>query len=59
MENAVELREIVMKFRMTAQKVDSLKEFAIRAIKKQLQYTEFTALDRVSFDVRKGEVVGP
>ncbi len=58
MENAVELREIVMKFRMTAQKVDSLKEFAIRAIKKQLQYTEFTALDRVSFDVRKGEVVG-
>ena len=35
----VELREIVMKFRMTAQKVDSLKEFAIRAIKKQLQYT--------------------
>ena len=58
MGNAVELREIVMKFRMTAQKVDSLKEFAIRAIKKQLQYTEFTALDRVSFDVRKGEVVG-
>ena len=58
MGDIVELNDIVMKFRMASQKIDNLKEFTIRAIKKQLQYTEFTALNHVSFSVKKGEVVG-
>lgn len=57
-ENAIELSNITMKFRMTAQKVDSIKEFAIRGLKRQLEYKEFTALDDVSFNVKKGEVMG-
>ena len=57
-ENAIELSNITMKFRMTAQKVDSIKEFAIRGLKRQLEYKEFTALDDVSFSVKKGEVMG-
>ena len=57
-ENVIELKNITMKFRMTTQKVDSLKEYAIKGLKRQLQYKEFTALDNVSFDVKKGEVVG-
>ncbi len=47
-----------MKFRMTTQKVDSIKEFAIRKMKKQLHYVDFMALDNISFNVGKGEVVG-
>lgn len=58
MENAVEIKNVSMKFRMTSQKVDSIKEFAIRRLKKQLHYVDFMALSNVSFDVKKGEVVG-
>lgn len=57
-ENVIELKNITMKFRMTAQKVDSIKEYAIRGLKRQLEYKEFTALDDVSFNVKKGEVMG-
>ena len=58
MENAVEIKNVSMKFRMTTQKVDSIKEFAIRKMKKQLHYVDFMALDNISFNVGKGEVVG-
>jgi len=58
MENMIELENITMTFRMTAQKVDSLKEYAIRKVKKQLHYVDFTALDDVSFTVGRGEVMG-
>ena len=58
MENAIELHDIVMKFRKASQKVDSLKEFVIKKIKRQIDYDDFVALDHVSFNVAKGEVVG-
>lgn len=58
MENAIELHDIVMEFRKASQRVDSLKEFVIKKIKRQIGYDDFVALDHVSFDVAKGEVVG-
>ena len=54
----IEIKNVSMKFRMTTQKVDSIKEFAIRKMKKQLHYVDFMALDNISFNVGKGEVVG-
>ena len=35
-----------------------LKEYAVRALKGQLNYEEFWALKEVSFDVQRGEVLG-
>lgn len=58
MDKVIELKNITMKFRMTTQKVDSLKEFAIRKIKKQLHYVDFIALNDVSFEVNRGDVLG-
>lgn len=58
MDTIIELKDVTMKFRMTTQKVDSIKEYAIRKFKRQLHYVDFLALDGVSFDVKKGEVVG-
>lgn len=57
-ENAIELRNVFMKFRMSSQRVDSLKEFVIKTIKRELNYNDFIAVNDVSFDVKKGEVVG-
>ncbi|MCM1577468.1 MAG: ABC transporter ATP-binding protein [Ruminococcus sp.] len=58
MEDAVTVSNVTMTFRMAKEKVDSLKEYAIRFMKKQLVYMDFTALDDVSFTVKKGEVMG-
>ena len=58
MENAIELHDIVMKFHMANQKIDSFKEFIIKTVKHQINFADFTALDHVSFHVAKGEVLG-
>ncbi len=58
MKNAIEVRNVSMFFRMTTQKISSLKEFAIKKLKRQVQYKNFVALDDVSFTVARGEVVG-
>ncbi len=57
-ELAIEIKNVTMRFNMPKEKVDNFKEFIIRIIKKQLVYEEFTALSDVSFDVKRGEVVG-
>lgn len=49
---------ITMKYRLTSEKVDSLKYFFIKKVKRELQYEEFYALNGVSFSVHKGEVFG-
>lgn len=58
MEDAITVSNVTMQFRMAKEKVDSLKEYAIKLFKRQITYTEFTALNDVSFNVKKGEVMG-
>ena len=59
MENiAVSVKNVTMKFNMSKEKVDNIKEYIVKLLKRQLMYTEFTALDDISFDVKKGEVFG-
>jgi ABC-2 type transport system ATP-binding protein len=58
MDKIIELENVTMKFRMTTQKVDSIKEYAIKKIKRQLHYVDFIALDNISFSVNKGDVLG-
>lgn len=49
---------VTMRFNMPKEKVDSMKEYLIKKLKKQLKYEEFVALKNVSFKIKKGEVVG-
>jgi len=59
MENiAVSVENVTMKFNMSKEKVDSIKEYFVKLLKRQLMYTEFTALEDVSFEIKKGEVFG-
>lgn len=55
---AIEIENISMKFRMTTEKVDSIKETVIKILKKQLIYQELVALDNVSLTIEKGDVLG-
>lgn len=55
---AIEIKNVSMRFNMPKEKVDNMKEFFVKFLKKQLHYEEFYALRDVSFSVEKGEVVG-
>lgn len=56
--NMIEVENVTMRFRMVNDKVISLKEYVVALLEHRLQYKEFTALEDVSFQVRKGEVMG-
>jgi ABC-2 type transport system ATP-binding protein len=43
---------------LSTEKVDNIKEYVIKLLKRELFYQEFWALKHVSFDVRKGEKLG-
>lgn len=54
----IEVSDVTMRFRMNTDRIMSLKEFVTTALRGKLHYEEFTALNSVSFDVRKGETLG-
>lgn len=54
----IEVSDVSMQFRMNSDKIISLKEFVTTALRGGLKYQEFTALDHVSFSVKKGETLG-
>lgn len=58
MGNAIEINDVTMKFNMCREKIDNLKEYLIKFLKKQLSFEEFTALENVSVEVKEGEVFG-
>lgn len=54
----IKVKDVTMRFRMNSDKIMSLKEFITTALRGKLEYQEFTALDHVSFNVKKGETLG-
>ena len=58
MENIIEVKNVAMKFKMTKEKIFSLKEYFIKFLKRELVFEEFCALTDVSFSVKKGEILG-
>lgn len=54
----IKVNDVSMRFRMNSDKIMSLKEFVTTALRGKLKYQEFTALDHVSFTVKKGETLG-
>lgn len=54
----VRVDHVTMKYNLNRDRVDSLKEYIIRLLKRQLFYDEFVAIDDVSFEIQKGEVFG-
>lgn len=54
---AIVVNHVSMKFNLSKEKIDNLKEYIIKSIKGELQYNEFWALKDVSFTVEKGAKV--
>lgn len=55
---ALRVNDVSMKFNLSSQKVDNIKEYVIKMIKKELMYQEFWALKNVSFEIKRGDRVG-
>ena len=58
MDQMIDVENVSMRFRMTNDRINSLKEFFVSTLEHRLKYEEFVVLDHVTFDVKKGEVVG-
>lgn len=56
-EIMVEVSNVSVKFHLSRERIDSIKEYIIKKIKNQIEYDEFMALQDVSLTVEKGESV--
>lgn len=54
-ELLIEAKNISMTFRMPTERIDNLKEYVIKLLKRKLHYKNFTVLKDVNFEVKKGQ----
>ena len=54
----VDVDHVTIRFNLANQKVDNLKEYFIKLLKKELMFQEFLAVKDVSFRVHEGEAWG-
>lgn len=53
----IEVNNVSMRFNLATEKTDTIKEYFVKLLKKQLNFNEFYALRDVSFSVQPGESV--
>ncbi len=55
---AMKVDHVSMKFNLSSEKVDNIKEYVIKMLKKELMFQEFWALRDINFEVKKGDRIG-
>lgn len=54
----VDVKNVSMRFNLSSEKFDSIKEYVIKSIKSQIKVEEFWALKNVSIQIERGESLG-
>lgn len=54
----IDVDHVTVRFNLANQKVDNLKEYFVKMMKRELMFQEFLALEDISFQVRQGEAWG-
>ena len=54
----VDVDHVTIRFNLASQKIDNLKEYFIKLMKRELMFQEFLAIQDISFQVRAGEAWG-
>ena len=54
----IDVDHVTIRFNKANQKIDNLKEYVVRLLKRQLLFQEFLAVKDVSFQVKAGEAWG-
>ena len=55
---AIKVNDVSIRFNLSSEKTDNLKEYVIKLLKKEIKYDEFWALRDISFELKKGERLG-
>ena len=58
MSTVVKVNDVSMMFNLSSEKIDSIKEYFVKAIRHELHFQEFWALKNVSFALEKGDSIG-
>lgn len=54
----IEVNDATVRFNMASEKIDNLKEYFVKFIKRELMFKEFLALQNINLRVRRGEAWG-
>lgn len=57
-KDALNVNHVSIRFNLSKEKVDSLKDYVLKSITRQMQFDEFWALTDVSFKLKKGDRLG-
>ncbi len=58
MEKIVEIENVSMMFNLSKEKIDSLKEYIIKFLRKELMFEAFWALKGISLQIKRGKSLG-
>jgi len=58
LETVIQVKDANVKFNIASERVDNIKEYFIKFIKKQLFFKEFLALKNINFEIKRGESWG-
>ena len=53
--NIIEIQDLSIRFNLASEKVDNLKEYVVKLLKRQLLFQEFLAIQDLSLNIKKGE----
>jgi lipopolysaccharide transport system ATP-binding protein len=57
-KTVIRVENATVRFNMASEKIDSIKEYFVKLVKRQLRFQEFLALKDISLEIRQGESWG-
>ena len=54
----IDLENVTVRFNMATEKIDNLKEYFVKLVKRQLMFEEFLALKNITLQIRPGVGTG-
>lgn len=55
---AIDVKDVTVRFNLASEKIDNLKEYFVKLVKRQLLFQEFLAVQNATFTIKKGEAWG-
>ena len=57
-DTIIKVTNAAVRFNMASERIDNLKEYFVKLIKRELMFQEFMALKDINFEVKRGEELG-